>query len=570
MAQKTLRSLLITLKRRIYSIKLKNIFTQTQIFVLSGGNVSVNFQMVLTIMSQKPNFLLFITDQHRADWLGCTGHPVVKTPNIDALAASGTLFTDFHVASPVCMPNRAALMTGRMPSVNGLRHNGCVLPLQANTFVDVLAGAGYNTAAMGKSHLQPFDTRPPNKKPAFKGESIVDEAWKADDIDYLKEQPERFATDEKQDFPTPYYGFQHVDMVTGHGDRCGGNFQQWFQENCPDWQALSNPDNQLPHNYTCPQAYRTPIPEEYYPTTWVADRSIDYLNSQQDSDNPFFAFVSFPDPHHPFNPPGKYWDMYSPDEFDPELPFEAHTNPTPPMQFLKDNFDSGVGAETPQTAFIAERQHIKEAMALTAGMTTLIDDQVGRIVAQLKANGQYDNTVILFTSDHGDYMGDFGLMLKGALPFRAVTQVPMIWSDPHTRAAQQSDALASTIDISATILERAGLAPYNGMQGQSYLDCVLSGAQHRDELLIEFNDGLPRLGFSAPARVRSLITKDYRFTHYKDQDWGELYDLKKDPRECQNLWDEPSYAGVKAVLSLRLINQLTDQMDKSPLAERLA
>ena len=97
-------------------------------------------------MSKKPNFLLFITDQHRADWLGCAGHPVVRTPNIDAIAAKGTRFQDFHVALPVCMPNRASLFTGRMPSVHGLRHNGCLLSERANTFVDVLAAGGYATA----------------------------------------------------------------------------------------------------------------------------------------------------------------------------------------------------------------------------------------------------------------------------------------------------------------------------------------------------------------------------------------------------------------------------------------
>ena len=104
----------------------------------------------------RPNFLFIMTDQHRWDWLGCAGHPVVKTPNIDALAAAGTRFSNFHVTSPVCMPNRASFMTGRYPSTHGLRYNGCVLPANTNCFTDVLAAAGYRTASIGKSHLQPF------------------------------------------------------------------------------------------------------------------------------------------------------------------------------------------------------------------------------------------------------------------------------------------------------------------------------------------------------------------------------------------------------------------------------
>ncbi|WP_299988868.1 sulfatase-like hydrolase/transferase [uncultured Ruegeria sp.] len=107
-------------------------------------------------MPKQPNFVLFSTDQNRGDWLGCAGHPVVKTPHIDAIASKGTRFTDFHVATQVCMPNRASLLTGRFPSVHGLRNNGAILPRSANTFVDVLAEAGYRTASTGKSHLQPM------------------------------------------------------------------------------------------------------------------------------------------------------------------------------------------------------------------------------------------------------------------------------------------------------------------------------------------------------------------------------------------------------------------------------
>lgn len=137
-------------------------------------------------MTAQPNFLFFITDQHRADWLGCMGHPVVKTPNIDAIAEIGTKFTDFHVASPVCMPNRGALMTGRMPSVNRLRYNGCPLPAATNTFVDVLSKSGYRTASIGKSHLQPFTDDAPYRPPQPKGQ-VIAEAWKSDGADYGKD-----------------------------------------------------------------------------------------------------------------------------------------------------------------------------------------------------------------------------------------------------------------------------------------------------------------------------------------------------------------------------------------------
>ena len=123
---------------------------------------------------------------------------------------------------------------------------------------------------------------------------------------------------------------QHVDMVTGHGHNCGGHYGQWFRKTYPNWKDLHDRKNELPHNYSCPQAFRTAVPEEAYPTAWIGDRAVNYINESASHDEPFFAFVSFPDPHHPFNPPGKYWDMYSPDEFSVDLPYAAHKNPTPP------------------------------------------------------------------------------------------------------------------------------------------------------------------------------------------------------------------------------------------------
>ena len=524
-------------------------------------------------MTKKPNFLYFITDQHRADWLGCAGHPVVKTPNIDALAAKGTRISDFHVAAPICQPNRASLLTGRMPSLHGMKHNGCCLPETATTFVDVLRADGYNTASIGKSHLQNFTGLAPLHSPDPEGEAprLIEEAWADHDRqgDYDKESAARYAGDKPYDFPTPYYGFDHVDMLTSHGDRAGGHYAQWFRQQ-PGASDMWDDANQLPHNYSCPQAYRTPVPEELYPTTWVADRAIDYIQDKAGAEDPFFAWVSFPDPHHPFNPPGKYWDMYSPDQFDADLPYEAHKNPPPPLQWLEAQLHSGGKAVTPQTAQRVSDQAIREAKALTAGMITMIDDQIGRVIEALKASGEYDNTVIIFNTDHGDYLGDFGLILKGVLPTGGITHVPMIWSDPDDRTGQVAETMASTIDISATILERAGLTPYRGIQGKSFLPTIQDGRAHRTDLMIEFNDGAAKYGFEDPARVRTLRSKDWRFSIYGGLEWGELYDLIADPQETYNLWDSPDHQGVKGELSLRLAQYLTAQLDESPRATKIA
>jgi arylsulfatase A-like enzyme len=520
-------------------------------------------------MSRQPNFLFFITDQQRADWLGCYGHPVLKTPHIDAIAGQGTAFDNFHVASPVCMPNRASLLTGRYPTVHGLRYNGCVLPRSAVTFVDLLAAAGYHTASIGKSHLQPFTGRAP-LIPVPDDPGALDEAWRPMGDDYGQEDPGRYAADETYQFEVPYYGFQHVDMVTRHGDRCGGHYEQWFRGRAKNWRELSDSGNELPHNYSCPQAYRTPIPEELYPTAYVRDRTVEYLAARAADEQPFFAYVSFPDPHHPFNPPGRYWDMYRPEDFQVSLPYGAHRNPTPPMRWLQAQWQTDGGQMTPETATMANDEELRQVMALTAGMISFIDDAVGEVMDCLHQQGLHDNTVVCFNSDHGDYLGDFNMLFKGALPFSSLTRVPFIWSDPDSRNAKRTAALASTIDLSASILERAGLASYAGNQGKSLLATLDGTSELRDDLLIEYNDSGPRLGFDTPARVRSLLGERYRMTIYQGHDWGELYDLQEDPGETHNLWDSAEHGEVKADMSLRLAQQLAGLMDESPRARRLA
>src|SRR6516165_8241398 len=264
---------------------------------------------------RRPNFLFFITDQHRADYLGCYGHPVLRTPHIDSIAARGTRFERFYVATPVCMPNRATLMTGRMPSVHGVRSNGSPLSLRANTFVDALRAGGYATALVGKSHLQNFTgyapilKRPPRRAGDRELDATFAEAQKplASEGPYDQEHPRRWSAGEDFAMQLPFYGFEHVDLCTDHGDRVGGHYYVWLRSQRADADALRDPKNQLSHDYVCPQAIRTAIPEELYPTHYIADKSCDWLDRYARSDRarPFFLMVSFPDPHHPFTATGR-------------------------------------------------------------------------------------------------------------------------------------------------------------------------------------------------------------------------------------------------------------------------
>lgn len=517
-------------------------------------------------MSKQPHFIIFITDQQRADWLGCYGHPVVQTPNIDKIAKEGTRFDNFHVANPVCMPNRASLLTGRYPSVHGLRHNGCLLPTRARTFVDLLAENGYKTAAIGKSHLQPFTGLAPQA-----GTSHSGEAWREDGQDYTLEEPPHYDDEGRFHFPTPYYGYQHVDMVTGHGTTCGGHYRQWLREQRPyDWQQLLDPANQMPHNYTCPQAERTQIPEDLYPTSYIKQQAKTYLHNHLNAEQPTFTFISFPDPHHPWNPPGKYWDMYAPEQFDIAVKYSDHQQPPLHLRHWKAKLDDGSQETGRQFAFMTNEQNIKQAMALTAGMITMIDDAIGEVMDVVRTSGQAHNTVVCFTADHGDYLGDFNLLLKGGWLKQSICQVPFIWADPTQSQQANTHALASTIDIAASVLDRAGIDVFNGNQGKSLLAALDSDDPIRDCLLIEENDPLPRYGMKQPGRVRQVLKDNWSLTLIQGLEDGELYDRNTDPHECQNLWNHPDHQHKQAEMVLALSHLLMQQMDESPKAKRFA
>ncbi len=530
-------------------------------------------------MTARPNFLLLITDQHRADHLGCYGNTIVRTPHIDSIAARGTRFGRFHVSSPVCMPNRATLMTGRMPSQHGARCNGVPLSLAATTFVELLRAAGYRTALMGKCHLQSMTGAPSLilREPPGPGEALPPPALSEarhgpyGDGRYDQENGVKWHDDPTFDLDLPYYGFDHVDLTISHADAAHGHYGRWLERQHPGADRLRGPGNALPGSSTiAPQAWRTAIPEELYSTTWTADRTIDYLrdHAAARADAPFFIQCSFADPHHPFTPPGRYWDMYDPADMALPATFGQDDNTLPPtVVHLMRQRAAGVLDTLGQTPYTVSERELRETLALTYGMIAMIDDAIGRILAALAANGLAEDTVVIFTSDHGDFMGDHGLMLKGGIHYQGLLRVPFIWADPARGGrAATADALASTLDIARTVLARAGLAPFHGIQGRSLLPVIDgdSGAGH-DDILVEEDGQRANLGWDWPYRVRTLVTARARCTLYHGIGWGELYDLVEDPDEVVNLWDEPAAAGLRAEMLERIARKLMAFADVSPL-----
>ena len=194
-------------------------------------------------------------------------------------------------------------------------------------------------------------------------------------------------------------------------------------------------------------------------------------------------------------------------------------------------------------------------MALTCGMITMIDDAVGGIMQTLKEQGLADNTILVFTADHGDYLGDHGLLFKGGLHYQSLIRVPMLWCDPRQQQPAVIDELCSTLDFAPTIMAQAGVPAFHGIQGVDLSD-LLAGSQktlERQRLLIEEDTyEVDILGFDGQIRERTLLKDQYRISVFQDKGWGEIYDLEADPLEMRNLWDEPEpfFIGIKRLFNL--------------------
>jgi len=509
-----------------------------------------------------PNILFIITDQHRADHVGFMGNRVVQTPNLDAIAARGMVFENTWVSNPVCMPNRSTIMTGRTPSSHGVIFNDRSLDWNANTHVRQFRAAGYRTGLLGKSHLQHGMSR--NSVVFNDAAPVVIDPYPVG-WDHLEH--EELYLDGLPDWPTDFYGFDTVELSIDHGAKVSGHHYLWALEH-----GARPEDLVVPQTADNPrrrggdvwwQVYAPPYDERYHSSSFVADRTISFIEEATAEGSPWLAWASFPDPHHPFTPPGQWFDRHDPADMQLPATFDDPMDGAPDyLRRIQQNrtVDSMrnwvdlTGATSPEVT--------RAAMAANYGTIEMIDDRVGQILAAIEQLGQTDNTIVVFTSDHGDMMGDHGLLLKGFMHYRGTLQVPLIVADPR-RAAGRTTSLAGSIDLGPTLLELCGVAGYHGIQGVSQVS-VLDDADLsvRDHVLIE--DDLDRpMQPPFPTTIRTLITPTHRYSRF---DTGEqvLVELHTEDDERTNLVD------AKPELRVELADSLIDSMmkhtDKAHLA----
>ena len=313
------------------------------------------------------------------------------------------------------------------------------------------------------------------------------------------------------------------------------------------------------------------MPEELYPTTYVAEETISYLrdHAENSKEEPFFLQCSFPDPHAPLTPPGRYWDLYDPNEIDLPDSFD-HIDPHEPsfIRRIRETQDQPKKFPAPNTP---GEKEAREMIALTYGSITLVDDAIGRILAALEDLSLAKNTVVIFTADHGDMGGEHGLFGKFGVHYEAVLKVPFLWNDPDLAPEGRTDMLGGTIDIGSSILARAGVANTYGVQGVDIVSLARTDtAPERAGIISEEDQVSEQVNGIGAQRIRTFIHENWRLSIWFGDDTGHLYDRDADPAEINNLWYDPAYAAKKSELLELMLRERMRLEDTLPLTMRFA
>jgi arylsulfatase A-like enzyme len=498
----------------------------------------------------QPNILLITTDQQHHSALGAV-NPRIQTPNLDRLAAEGTLFQRAYCNNPVCSPSRSTIITGLYPAWHGCWTIGVKLPEDVPTIGDLLQERGYETILVGKAHFQP--TRSQAGSESIECHPVLR------NLDFWRH------------FCGPWYGFSHVETARMHTHEhlVGGHYALWMEE-----QGLHNWEDYFQRwpvdpadKYRAPQytrgAIAWDIPEAFHHTRWVGERAAANIERSARKESPFFLWASFFDPHPPYAVPEPWASMYDPADMVPGQYVVGELDHMPPQYAKTREADPDYSMYCEEGgqglhgfhSHLHTDQELRQSMACYYGMTSFIDREIGRILDALQRTGVAQDTLVLFSTDHGHFLGQHGLIAKGAFHYEDLLRIPMIVRYPgRVPAGKRSDALQCQVDWPATFLAAAGVptpagatAPA-GMQGMDQLK-VWGGdtSRARDWVLIE-NRHNP-----TTVHLRTLVTDRFKITVYRDSLCGELFDLRADPDELHNRWDDLAYASVKAQLLHRFV-----------------
>ncbi|WP_417271655.1 sulfatase [Celeribacter sp.] len=505
-----------------------------------------------TTLTRKPNVILISTDQQRGDCIGAEGRGV-KTPGIDRIGERGVRFSKCITPHPMCQAARASILTGKLPYSHGVRDNGRDLDYSfgAQGLAGLFGAAGYDTHFIGKAHLSSQQTFEPTGRP---------ECYTS-------------AKDFGADWRGEYFGFDNVQLMLRphHHTKWYPAPETLHYENWLDadgkgqerWDRAKEPLPPEPRNF---QAWRSALEKEWHSTPWIGERTIEMLDEQ--GEKPLFAWVSFPDPHPPFLAPRPWCDMYDPDEVviakHPEL--DLDNRPWWHREFLagRDKIKQGAehnagGKDWGQRGDMSEAA-IREITAIYFGMISAVDQQVERILDTLEARGELDNTIIVFISDHGEWMGDHGLLLKGPMLYDGLLRVPCLICGPGIEGGKVINDPVNTIDIRKTLAELCGLDAEED-NGTSWMG-LINGTESRDFALSEFEVDAKRSAIDLD--LRTVRSQRYRMSVDLNTNTGELYDMENDPDEMVNLFDDAGAAAIRREHMDMILARADDEIPRAP------
>lgn len=490
-------------------------------------------------MTRTPNILLITSDQQHTSALGAT-NPAIRTPALDRLAREGTRFDRAYCPNPVCSPTRASIITGLYPSVHGCWTIGVKLPEDVPTVGQALGHRGYATGLIGKAHFQPLGSTP--ESPSLEAQPTLR------DLDFWRA------------FRGPWYGFDHVEVCRNHADEshAGQHYAVWLEEQgLRNWRDYFQPWPPPPAGQRRRRHGAWELPEALHYNRWIADRSIAFIDRAATAEAPFFLWASFPDPHPPYLVPEPWASLYDPAAMVPGALTPGEHAGNPP-HFGRTQEAHPDFSEFRETAFanhglgshLQERASLQRDLAIYYGMTSFMDREIGRILDRLDALGLAGDTLVVFTTDHGHFLGQHGLNAKGPFHYEDLIRIPFLVRWPgEVPAGAVSAGLQSTVDLAPTFLAAAG-APVPGlMQGLNALPSWRGEAgAGRDHAIVE-NRHQP-----TAVHLRTYVEQRYKLTVYRDRPYGELWDLEEDPGEVHNLWDEPAAAGLKGRMMQAFVN----------------
>jgi arylsulfatase len=448
--------------------------------------------------SKRPNILWYCTDQQRFDTIGALGNPHVDTPNIDKLLESGVAFTHAYCQSPICTPSRSSFLTGLYPArLHNTRNGNGTFPEFPPLITKLISDAGYRCGNIGKFHLTSSGHR----------------------------------TEPRLDDGMTYWKFSHAprdDWESGH------HYADWVRDQGGDLDAMRNSPER--------------VDPAMHQTRWATECAIEFTASEsesdpQNADQPWMLCVNIYDPHPPFIPPQFY-----------AAPFDAEQMPGPYFQardLAQQTRLSAIDFQgDPKTP---EGHDAKQMQACYYAMIKQIDDQFQRIIEHLRATKQLENTIIIFTSDHGESLGDHGLLEKGCRFYEGLVRVPLVFSCPAKFLRNvRREALVELLDLTSTIIELAGIEQPDYMQGRSLIPLLTTldtEDSHREFVRSEYFDALdPFFTGGTGAFATMYRNRQFKLSVYHGHGLGELYDLDNDPWEFNDLWNNPDYATVKADL----------------------